>query len=136
MKCFLHEEKEAVATCKECGNDMCAECLTYGGNAGICLECAKKACGREIVKRERESRFLIFLIVLLIILTTAFFITIVGGTIFGGALILVEKKRKTKAERILELKTEIARIESALKRGQLPKESRLERVLQTSTYYY
>lgn len=41
MRCFIHNEAEAVATCKRCGKAMCAKCSAYSGHSGICPECRK-----------------------------------------------------------------------------------------------
>lgn len=39
MKCFVHEDKEAVAVCKECGKAMCSDCSSFGMHSGVCPEC-------------------------------------------------------------------------------------------------
>lgn len=41
MRCFIHNESEAIATCKKCGKAMCAKCSAYSGHSGICPECRK-----------------------------------------------------------------------------------------------
>ena len=41
MKCFIHNESEAIATCKKCGKAMCAKCSAYSGHSGICPECRR-----------------------------------------------------------------------------------------------
>lgn len=41
MRCFIHNDAEAVATCKRCGKAMCAKCSAYSSHSGICPECRK-----------------------------------------------------------------------------------------------
>lgn len=41
MHCFIHYDKEAVATCKKCGKAMCENCSAYSGHSGICPVCRR-----------------------------------------------------------------------------------------------
>lgn len=42
MKCFIHNEVEAVAACRKCGKGMCQDCSAYSGHTGICPECRRQ----------------------------------------------------------------------------------------------
>ena len=42
MKCFIHEQQEAIAVCEKCGKGMCGECSAYSAHSGICPECRRK----------------------------------------------------------------------------------------------
>ena len=42
MKCFIHNQEEAIAACRKCGKGMCANCSAYSNHSGICPECRKK----------------------------------------------------------------------------------------------
>lgn len=49
MKCFYHEERDAVATCQKCGKSLCKECsLKY--KPIVCEECYQE----EIQKQQKE----------------------------------------------------------------------------------
>ncbi len=40
MKCFYHQEKDAVATCQQCGKAVCRDCVvTIDGNKQYCPDC-------------------------------------------------------------------------------------------------
>ncbi|MBO7214293.1 MAG: hypothetical protein J6V66_02225 [Clostridia bacterium] len=41
MRCFIHNEVEAISVCKRCGKAMCANCSAYSGHSGICPECRR-----------------------------------------------------------------------------------------------
>ena len=53
MRCFIHNEAEAIATCRKCGKAMCAQCSAYSGHSGICPQCRKE----EFVKERKEISF-------------------------------------------------------------------------------
>ena len=42
MKCFIHNEVEAIAACRKCGKGMCQDCSAYSGHTGICPECRRQ----------------------------------------------------------------------------------------------
>lgn len=48
MKCFYHEDREAVAQCKSCGKGLCKECAAARRAPYICDECA------EILRKDQE----------------------------------------------------------------------------------
>ena len=39
MKCFAHEEREAVAACTICGKGVCSDCLARKKGKTVCPEC-------------------------------------------------------------------------------------------------
>lgn len=39
MKCFIHEDREAIAVCKDCGKAMCRNCSAFTNHSGLCPEC-------------------------------------------------------------------------------------------------
>lgn len=41
MRCFIHNDAEAISVCKRCGKAMCAKCSAYSGHSGVCPECRR-----------------------------------------------------------------------------------------------
>lgn len=39
MSCFIHNGKDGVAVCKECGKNMCVECSSLVQHSGLCPTC-------------------------------------------------------------------------------------------------
>ena len=56
MRCFIHNESEAIATCKTCGKAMCAKCSAYSSHTGICPECRRDQFKKEIVTNENTMK--------------------------------------------------------------------------------
>lgn len=55
MKCFYHEEKDAVATCQVCGKSLCKACAEKYTPC-MCYECAKqKMIDDENQKKENKK---------------------------------------------------------------------------------
>lgn len=48
MKCFMHPDVEAIATCKKCGKAMCANCSAYSNHSGICPQCKMEEYQSEL----------------------------------------------------------------------------------------
>ena len=48
MKCFMHNDVEAIATCRKCGKAMCASCSAYSGHSGICPQCRRQEFAQEL----------------------------------------------------------------------------------------
>lgn len=48
MKCFMHPDVEAIATCKKCGKAMCANCSAYSNHSGICPQCKMEEYKSEL----------------------------------------------------------------------------------------
>jgi Holliday junction resolvase len=136
MNCFLHQKKEAVTTCSNCGNTMCSECLAYGGEKGICLECKRKELEAELIIKRKQLKKITWLIALVVVILVAVFVTLIGALIFTRILFSITKKRTAIKERTLYLETEIARIEEALRQHRLPKRIEMARVHQERTYLY
>lgn len=40
MKCFYHEDREAVATCQHCGKALCRACASLYTPC-LCVDCAQ-----------------------------------------------------------------------------------------------
>lgn len=40
MKCYVHNDADAVGTCVECGKALCAECAVNANGRIICKDCA------------------------------------------------------------------------------------------------
>ena len=45
MKCFIHKEREAVASCTRCGSGVCDDCLIRKKGKTICSECLARKSG-------------------------------------------------------------------------------------------
>ncbi len=58
MKCFYHEEKDAVATCKICNKSLCRICYEIANN-GKCEECNNSSIAKDNQKKEslRKNKF-------------------------------------------------------------------------------
>ena len=54
MKCFYHEERDAVATCSRCNKGLCKECASLF-NPCLCEECAL-IMDNEIVNSMEQRR--------------------------------------------------------------------------------
>ena len=52
MRCFIHIDVEAVATCRRCGKAMCANCSAYSNHSGICPECRKEDFENEVAEKK------------------------------------------------------------------------------------
>jgi TM2 domain-containing membrane protein YozV len=50
MKCYIHNEKEAVATCIGCGKFICGECVTEIKNKYYC-----KSCVSQLIEENRKK---------------------------------------------------------------------------------
>lgn len=74
MKCFYHEERDAVATCKRCNKGLCKECASLY-NPSFCGECAEIVEDEMVssMKQERKSA--------LIDTTSEFIFAIVKGVL-------------------------------------------------------
>jgi len=48
MRCFQHNEREAVGTCMACGAGGCGECLVHYASAKMCSGCADDVYRREV----------------------------------------------------------------------------------------
>lgn len=62
MKCYFHQEVDAVSSCKACGKYMCKACYD-AGNKGVCADCSmeqvrekQKAFRREYEKKNEYVR--------------------------------------------------------------------------------
>mgnify|MGYP003516603359 FL=1 len=56
MKCFNHEDREAVATCQRCGKGLCKECASKYTPC-LCDECyqaIQTERGQEFIRQDRE----------------------------------------------------------------------------------
>lgn len=56
MRCFIHNEAEAIATCKRCGKAMCAKCSAYSNHSGVCPECRRDEFIDEVKHNENEIK--------------------------------------------------------------------------------
>lgn len=80
MKCYYHEDRDAVAQCNVCGKGLCKECADMS-NPPICRDC----CSEIEVNVKDEAKKLIIRSILLFIL----------GGIFGVVLIISTKSPDT-----------------------------------------
>lgn len=56
MRCFIHNEAEAIATCKRCGKAMCAQCSAYSNHSGVCPECRRDDFIDEVKRNENQIK--------------------------------------------------------------------------------
>ena len=52
MRCFIHNDVEAIAACRRCGKGMCSNCSAYSGHTGICPECRRN----DFIEEARSKR--------------------------------------------------------------------------------
>ena len=111
MKCFIHNNEEAIAACKICGKGMCANCSAYSNHTGICPECKK-------ADYEDERKYLLSekaIIPWKIAGWTLVSITIIGA-IIGVPMIFCRVKDLNKMnDRIEFLNTEITKLNEVIK---------------------
>ena len=118
MKCFIHMNQDAVATCKKCGKAMCVNCSAYSGHSGICPECRvaefkeeRSKNGARISSLKSEMGFGLFLSIIGIVLIVPFFIGLYRYFGRKNECLVLEARNRT-------LDGEINRLESVLsKRG-------------------
>ncbi len=53
MKCYYHESKDAVGTCKNCGKSLCKTCVDKH-ESGLCDDCEKKR--KEKLEKELNTK--------------------------------------------------------------------------------
>ena len=117
MKCFIHNGRDAIATCKKCGKAMCADCSAYSGHSGVCPQCRKKEIEQKLVSKSREVDELKWPIVGWTIVAIGLCWTIIGG-IYGGVKAYNRSAQKKAAEaEMVQLQKEVDRLNQALKQG-------------------
>ena len=62
MKCYHHPDRDAVATCTECGRGLCKECADVYSKP-LCADCAVSYAKR--IKENLEKAYLLSAILLL-----------------------------------------------------------------------
>ncbi len=80
MKCYYHEDREAVGTCQTCGKSLCRECASLYTPL-TCEDCHREIVARSINEREKARQDNIFDAKVNLIKTLGI------GCIFGIALI-------------------------------------------------
>jgi len=55
MKCYYHEDRDAVATCKRCGKSLCKECASKY-QIVYCADCAAQMRAEAVNKKERDRQ--------------------------------------------------------------------------------
>lgn len=111
MRCFIHNNEEAIAACKICGKGMCANCSAYSGHTGICPECKKTEYEKERSNLLGEKTIIPWKIAGWTLVS----ITIIGA-IIGIPMIFCRVKDLNKINnRIDYLNSEINKLDQALK---------------------
>lgn len=54
MRCYYHEERYAVATCKECNKFLCKNCFEISNN-GLCSDCCNSVKNEEKIEKIQFS---------------------------------------------------------------------------------
>lgn len=132
MKCFMHPDVEAIATCKKCGKAMCANCSAYSNHSGICPQCKMEEYQAELkhINEYRRSTiwgwifkgigFVALWIVSILLLSEIDFAWALGviGTLVFGIWSAVKIPNFIKnANRRAYLTEEIAKISKSLSKG-------------------
>lgn len=55
MKCYYHEDREAVGTCQTCGKSLCRECASRYTPL-TCEDCHREIVARSINEREKQHQ--------------------------------------------------------------------------------
>jgi hypothetical protein len=56
MKCFYHNDVDAVGTCSQCGKGCCRECIEDIGGALLCKDCMSIAVQEVTEDKEKEVK--------------------------------------------------------------------------------
>jgi len=65
MKCYIHENREAMAICTGCGKFICEECHVEVDKKSTCVNCVKKELGAQEPTLKRKSVILLLLLSLM-----------------------------------------------------------------------
>lgn len=114
MRCFIHNEAEAISVCKKCGKAMCERCSAYSGHSGVCPECRKKEFEQKRRFLIEEKKSLLWSAIGSIILAVLLCWTIIGLIFFGIKAFLNFRKRTEIECEIASLTIEINKLEKAL----------------------
>ena len=74
MKCYVHNDAEAVGTCIQCGRGLCPECMLNVNGRITCKDCAAQMAERPVYVAQRKDPFL------------AAVLSLIGG-LFTGSLL-------------------------------------------------
>jgi hypothetical protein len=75
MKCYVHNDVDAVGTCVECGKALCADCMVNASGRVICKDCAGRlATHRAYAPEQKKEPFL------------ALILSLLGGFVTGSLL--------------------------------------------------
>ncbi len=114
MRCFIHREKDAIATCRICGKGMCDNCSAYSNHSGICPECRRIGFINEVKQKSILVKELKCSMFWSIVLTILFFWTLIG-LVCGLWKYFSDKNEKKKLEqRIQILENEIQKLNDIL----------------------
>ena len=73
LKCYTHNDVEAVGACTACGKALCASCALYVDDKMVCKECAERMASSKVAAGRKEP----FLALLL---------SLLGGVLTGSLL--------------------------------------------------
>lgn len=96
MNCHIHNQKQEVTKCKQCGSPICSECADVQGNYNACPKCSKEHL-LELQSRYKKGLFANILSVLCVVAFIAVLIVeiitkqaepalAIAGPIVGGIL--------------------------------------------------
>jgi TM2 domain-containing membrane protein YozV len=75
MKCYTHNDVDAIGTCVECGKALCADCMVNANGRVICKDCAgRMAASGTCATGQRKEPFL------------AVILSLLGGLVTGSLL--------------------------------------------------
>jgi hypothetical protein len=70
MKCYVHQDAEAVGTCTGCGKAICPECSMEIGGKLVCKPCAEKLASQCMTAKKKDP-------------VLALLLSLVGGLVSG-----------------------------------------------------
>lgn len=74
MRCYLHNDVEAIGTCTQCGRGLCPECAVNVGGKIVCKDCAARPAEPVRCPTPRKDPFI------------AAGLSLIGGLLTGSLL--------------------------------------------------
>ena len=119
MRCFIHNESEAISVCKRCGKAMCATCSAYSGHTGICPMCRLKEFeGKYAYKKSERKRAIAGIVIWAIFSILILFAAPLVSVITGILMIVNIIKTVSLSNDMKMLQDEINKLRRALSQGQ------------------
>ncbi|MBO5327932.1 MAG: hypothetical protein J6B04_02020 [Clostridia bacterium] len=117
MRCFIHQQEEAISVCKKCGKAMCVNCSAYSNHSGICPECRRDEFVLQAEGLRKELSSIPIRLVGWILFTIVLAITVVGLFIGVYKIVKIINEKRKMTDTLTHLDSEIAKLNKALQQG-------------------